>query len=106
MLLKVNIMQKQVMQLKASIKQKQVLKETWRACLCCPGDYPDARVDERGYIHRKYIVASRKCRQGMTENFALKYLVPVLFITGFHGPRILRGVILVDDPIMSSVVSI
>lgn len=60
-----------------------------------PGDYPDAVVDERGYVHRKYIVASGE-HAGMikTEAFGPKAFGALFFfITGFHGFHVFSGVI-------------
>jgi cytochrome c oxidase subunit 3 len=60
-----------------------------------PGDYPDAFVDERGYIHRKYIVSEGE-HAGMikTESFGPKAFGALFFfITGFHGFHVLSGVV-------------
>jgi cytochrome c oxidase subunit 3 len=60
-----------------------------------PGDYPDAVVDERGYIHRKYIVSSGE-RAGtvQTEPFGPKAFGALFFfITGFHGFHVFSGVL-------------
>jgi cytochrome c oxidase subunit 3 len=60
-----------------------------------PGDYPDAVVDERGFIHRKYRVASGE-HAGMikTENFGPKAFGALFFfITGFHGFHVFSGVL-------------
>jgi heme/copper-type cytochrome/quinol oxidase subunit 3 len=60
-----------------------------------PGDYPDAVVDERGYIHRKYLVSSGE-NAGMvkTESFGPKAFGALFFfITGFHGFHVFSGVI-------------
>lgn len=60
-----------------------------------PGDYPDAVVDERGYIHKKYRASSGE-NAGMikTENFGPKAFGALFFfITGFHGFHVLSGVL-------------
>ena len=60
-----------------------------------PGDYPDAVVDERGYIHRKFIVSSGE-NAGLvkTEDFGPKAFGALFFfITGFHGFHVFSGVI-------------
>ena len=60
-----------------------------------PGDYPDAVVDERGFIHRKYIVTSGESA-GMVkaEEFGPKAFGALFFfITGFHGFHVFSGVI-------------
>ena len=60
-----------------------------------PGDYPDAVVDERGYIHRKFIVASGE-NTGLvkSEPFGPKAFGALFFfITGFHGFHVFSGVI-------------
>jgi cytochrome c oxidase subunit 3 len=60
-----------------------------------PGDYPDAVVDERGYIHRKYIASSGE-RAGtvQTEPFGPKAFGALFFfITGFHGFHVFSGVL-------------
>ncbi len=59
-----------------------------------PGDYPDAMVDERGYIHRKYIPSEGELA-GVTvhESFGPKAFGALFFfITGFHGFHVLSGV--------------
>lgn len=60
-----------------------------------PGDYPDAVVDERGFIHRKFIVASGKdTGKIQTESFGPKAFGALFFfITGFHGFHVLSGVV-------------
>ena len=60
-----------------------------------PGDYPDAVVDERGYIHRKYIVASGTDTGVIkSEPFGPKAFGALFFfITGFHGFHVFSGVI-------------
>jgi cytochrome c oxidase subunit 3 len=60
-----------------------------------PGDYPDAVVDERGFIHRKYIVSdgehAGKIKQ---EQFGPKAFGALFFfITGFHGFHVFSGVV-------------
>jgi cytochrome c oxidase subunit 3 len=60
-----------------------------------PGDYPDAFVDERGYIHRKYIASSGE-QAGLVqmEEFGPKAFGALFFfITGFHGFHVFSGVI-------------
>jgi cytochrome c oxidase subunit 3 len=60
-----------------------------------PGDYPDAVVDERGYIHRKFIVSEGESA-GITkyENFGPKAFGALFFfITGFHGFHVFSGVV-------------
>lgn len=60
-----------------------------------PGDYPDAVVDERGYIHRKFIVSSGE-NSGLVkaEEFGPKAFGALFFfITGFHGFHVFSGVI-------------
>ena len=60
-----------------------------------PGDYPDAVVDEKGYIHRKFIVSSGE-HAGMvkSEEFGPKAFGALFFfITGFHGFHVFSGVI-------------
>lgn len=60
-----------------------------------PGDYPDAVVDERGFIHRKYIVASgQHTGKIQSEAFGPKAFGALFFfITGFHGFHVLSGVV-------------
>lgn len=60
-----------------------------------PGDYPDAVVDERGYVHRKYMVSSgENAGKIMTENFGPKAFGALFFfITGFHGFHVFSGVL-------------
>jgi cytochrome c oxidase subunit III len=60
-----------------------------------PGDYPDAKVDERGYVHRKYMVSSgENAGKVMTENFGPKAFGALFFfITGFHGFHVFSGVL-------------
>lgn len=60
-----------------------------------PGDYPDAYVDERGFIHRKYIVSSGE-NAGLIkyEAFGPKAFGALFFfITGFHGFHVFSGVV-------------
>ncbi len=60
-----------------------------------PGDYPDAVVDERGYIHKKFIVSSGE-NAGLlkSEEFGPKAFGALFFfITGFHGFHVFSGVI-------------
>ena len=60
-----------------------------------PGDYPDAFVDERGFIHRKYIASSGE-QAGLVkmEEFGPKAFGALFFfITGFHGFHVFSGVI-------------
>jgi len=71
-----------------------------------PGDYPDAVVDERGYIHRKFIVASGT-DTGLfkSEVFGPKAFGALFFfITGFHGFHVFSGVIFLTI-IMINVIS-
>jgi cytochrome c oxidase subunit 3 len=60
-----------------------------------PGDYPNAVVDERGYVHRKYMVSSGdNAGKIMTENFGPKAFGALFFfITGFHGFHVFSGVL-------------
>lgn len=60
-----------------------------------PGDYPDAVVDERGYIHRKYIVADGEhAGRTKSESFGPKAFGALFFfITGFHGFHVFSGVV-------------
>ena len=58
------------------------------------GDYPDAFIDDRGFIHRKYLVTEGP-DAGMTkmEEFGPKAFGGLFFfITGFHGFHVLSGV--------------
>ncbi len=71
-----------------------------------PGDYPDAVVDERGYIHRKFMVASGT-ETGLikSEAFGPKAFGALFFfITGFHGFHVFSGVIFLTI-IMVNVIS-
>jgi cytochrome c oxidase subunit 3 len=58
------------------------------------GDYPDAVVDERGYIHRKYIPSEGEAAgQTLHEAFGPKAFGALFFfITGFHGFHVFSGV--------------
>lgn len=60
-----------------------------------PGDYPDAWVDERGYIHRKFIVSEgENAGRTQSESFGPKAFGALFFfITGFHGFHVASGVI-------------
>jgi cytochrome c oxidase subunit III len=60
-----------------------------------PGDYPDAVVDERGYIHRKYIVSDGEhAGRTKSETFGPKAFGALFFfITGFHGFHVFSGVV-------------
>jgi cytochrome c oxidase subunit 3 len=60
-----------------------------------PGDYPDAVVDERGYIHRKYIVSDGEhAGRTKSESFGPKAFGALFFfITGFHGFHVFSGVV-------------
>ncbi|MDQ3016625.1 MAG: cytochrome c oxidase subunit 3 [Bacteroidota bacterium] len=60
-----------------------------------PGDYPDAVVDEHGYIHRKFIVSSGE-NTGLVKSEAFgpkAFGALFFFITGFHGFHVFSGVI-------------
>jgi len=59
------------------------------------GDYPDAVVDERGYIHRKFIVSEgENTGRTKSETFGPKAFGALFFfITGFHGFHVFSGVI-------------
>ncbi len=60
-----------------------------------PGDYPDAVVDERGYIHRKFIISEGE-HAGHTKSEAFgpkAFGALFFFITGFHGFHVFSGVI-------------
>ena len=60
-----------------------------------PGDYADALVDDRGFVHRKYVVTSGP-DAGMVkaEAFGPKAFGALFFfITGFHGFHVLSGVV-------------
>jgi len=60
-----------------------------------PGDYPDAVVDDRGYIHRKYLVSSGEhAGTVQSEPFGPKAFGALFFfITGFHGFHVFSGVL-------------
>ncbi len=65
------------------------------AAYTAPGDYPDAVVDQRGYVHRKYIVSEGE-HAGMvkSEPFGPKAFGALFFfITGFHGFHVFSGVL-------------
>ncbi len=59
------------------------------------GDYPDAVVDDLGFIHRKFKVTDgEKAGETMSEAFGPKSFGALFFfITGFHGTHVLSGVI-------------
>lgn len=60
-----------------------------------PGDYADAFVDEKGYLHRKFKV-TEGVDAGMikSEAFGPKAFGGLFFfITGFHGFHVLSGVV-------------
>lgn len=59
------------------------------------GDYNEALVDERGYIHRKYKLTSGESQgQVASESFGPKAFGALFFfITGFHGFHVLSGVV-------------
>ncbi len=70
------------------------------------GDYPEATVDQRGYVHRKYIVSSGP-DTGLikSEPFGPKAFGALFFfITGFHGFHVFSGVIFLTI-IMVNVIS-
>ncbi len=58
------------------------------------GDYPDAIVDERGYIHRKFIPSEgENAGKTIHEAFGPKAFGALFFfITGFHGFHVFSGV--------------
>lgn len=60
-----------------------------------PGNYPDAVVDEAGFIHRKYkVLEGPDAGQTKVEEFGPKAFGALFFfITGFHGFHVLSGVI-------------
>lgn len=62
-----------------------------------PGDYPDAYVDERGYIHRKFKILNSDTREAgivVHEEFGPKAFGALFFfITGFHGFHVFSGVV-------------
>jgi cytochrome c oxidase subunit 3 len=71
-----------------------------------PGEYPDAVVDTRGYVHRKYIASSGP-ETGVikSEPFGPKAFGALFFfITGFHGFHVFSGVIFLTI-IMINVIS-
>lgn len=59
------------------------------------GDYPDAIVDEKGFIHRKFkVLDGPNAGEIMSESFGPKAFGALFFfITGFHGTHVLSGVI-------------
>lgn len=60
-----------------------------------PGDYPDAVVDAKGYVHRKYIISEGQ-HAGMTKSEAFgpkAFGALFFFITGFHGFHVFSGVV-------------
>lgn len=71
-----------------------------------PGDYPNATVDVRGYVHRKYLV-SEGPDTGLIKSdpFGPKAFGALFFfITGFHGFHVFSGVIFLTI-IMVNVIS-
>lgn len=70
------------------------------------GDYPDAVVDKRGYVHRKYLVSSgRDTGLIKSDPFGPKAFGALFFfITGFHGFHVFSGVIFLTI-IMVNVIS-
>ncbi len=55
------------------------------------GDYPDATVDEKGFIHRKYKTADGEIK---TQSFGPKAFGALFFfITGFHGFHVFSGIV-------------
>ncbi|MCB0658337.1 MAG: cytochrome c oxidase subunit 3 [Saprospiraceae bacterium] len=60
-----------------------------------PGDYPDAFIDQEGYIHRKFKVTSgADAGQIQSEPFGPKAFGGLFFfITGFHGFHVFSGVL-------------
>jgi cytochrome c oxidase subunit 3 len=59
------------------------------------GSYPDAVVDEEGFIHRKYkVLEGPNAGQIKAEEFGPKAFGALFFfITGFHGFHVLSGVV-------------
>ncbi len=59
------------------------------------GDYPDAIVDDKGFIHRKFkVLDGPQAGEIMSESFGPKAFGALFFfITGFHGTHVLSGVI-------------
>lgn len=59
------------------------------------GDYPDAVVDQAGFIHRKYkVLEGPDAGQIKAEEFGPKAFGALFFfITGFHGFHVLSGVV-------------
>lgn len=60
-----------------------------------PGDYSDAVVDQRGFIHRKYkITEGPEAGIVKAESFGPKAFGALFFfITGFHGFHVFSGVV-------------
>jgi cytochrome c oxidase subunit 3 len=59
------------------------------------GSYPDAVVDDEGFIHRKYkVLEGPEAGQIKAEAFGPKAFGALFFfITGFHGFHVLSGVV-------------
>lgn len=59
-----------------------------------PGNYPDAIVDEQGFIHRRYkVLEGPNAGQIKAEEFGPKAFGALFFfITGFHGFHVFSGV--------------
>jgi cytochrome c oxidase subunit 3 len=65
------------------------------ASYAAPGDYPDAFVDDKGFVHRKYIVSEGE-NTGKTKSEAFgpkAFGALFFFITGFHGFHVFSGVV-------------
>jgi cytochrome c oxidase subunit 3 len=59
-----------------------------------PGDYPGYVIDERLYIHRKYIADGRDAGITKAQEFGPTAFGALFFgITGFHGFHVLTGVL-------------
>jgi len=60
-----------------------------------PGDYPDAVVDEQGFIHKKYkVLEGEDAGQIKAEVFGPRAFGALFFfITGFHGFHVFSGVL-------------
>jgi len=60
-----------------------------------PGDYPDAIVDEQGFIHKKYkVLDGPDAGQIKAEQYGPKAFGALFFfITGFHGFHVFSGVL-------------
>ncbi len=56
-----------------------------------PGDFPGALVDEKGYIHKKFIADDGT--RGYAEFGPIAFGSLFFFITGFHGFHVLSGVV-------------